>query len=138
MHGGIARKGAMSYSVFDVCGADGNSLNTNTNSYTVTFAPEQLPEAKYFWSITMYDLPGCFLVANPITRYSIGSQTLGLQQEADGSVVIYVQKNSPGKDNESSWLPAPDGPFFAVLRIYGPGEAEQSGKWVAPAAVRVT
>jgi hypothetical protein len=118
--------------------SDGNPLNTNTNSYTITFAPGQLPEAKYFWSVTMYDLPGRFLVANPINRYSIGSQTLGLQQEADGSVVIYVQKNSPGKDNESNWLPAPDGPFFAVLRIYGPGEAEQSGKWVAPAAVRVT
>ena len=117
--------------------SDGKPLNAASNQYTITFEPGKLPVAKYFWSITMYDLPGRFLVANPIHRYSIGSQTPGLKKAADGSLTIYVQKDSPGKDKEGNWLPAPNAAFFAVQRVYGPGEAEQTGKWVAPAAKRV-
>lgn len=112
--------------------SEGKPLNGAANKYTVTYGPGKLPQARYFWSITMYDLPGRFLVANPIGRYSIGSQTPSLKKGADGSVVIYVQKDSPGPDKESNWLPAADGPFFAVARVYGPGEAEQSGAWVQP------
>lgn len=117
--------------------SDGKPLDASSNTYTVTFDPGKLPKAKYFWSITMYDLPGRFLVANPIKRYSIGSQTPGLQKSPDGSLTVYVQKSSPGKDKESNWLPAPSAPFFAVLRIYGPGEAEQSGTWAAPSVKRM-
>ncbi|TIM64952.1 MAG: DUF1254 domain-containing protein [Mesorhizobium sp.] len=116
--------------------ADGQPLDTSKNNYTVTFAPGGLPQAKYFWSITMYNLPERLLVPNSLKRYSIGSQTPGLKTAADGSVTIYIQKDSPGPDKEFNWLPAPNAPFFAVQRVYGPGEAERAGKWRAPAIVR--
>jgi hypothetical protein len=117
--------------------ADGKPLDTSKNKYTVTFAPGGLPKAKYFWSITMYGLPERLLVPNSIKRYSIGSQTKGLKSAADGSVTIYIQKDSPGADKESNWLPAPDAPFFAVQRVYGPDEAERTAKWKAPPIVLV-
>jgi hypothetical protein len=117
--------------------ADGKPLDASKSRYAITFAPGQLPKAKYFWSITMYNLPERLLVDNPIKRYSIGSQTRGLQKAKDGSITIYVQKDSPGKDQEGNWLPAPNAPFFAVMRVYGPGEAEQTAKWKAPQVKRV-
>jgi hypothetical protein len=116
--------------------ADGNPLNASNSRYTITFTPELVPQAKYFWSITMYSLPERLLVDNAIKRYSIGSQTPELEKAQDGSITIYVQKDSPGADKEGNWLPAPAAPFFAVLRVYGPGEAEQSGKWRAPQVIR--
>jgi hypothetical protein len=112
--------------------SDGQPLDASSNKYSVTFEPGKLPQAKYFWSITMYDLPGRFLVANPIKRYSIGSQTPGIKKSADGSLTIYVQRDTPGKAKEPNWLPAPNSPFFAVLRVYGPDQTEQNGTWVAP------
>jgi hypothetical protein len=57
--------------------------------------------------------------------------------EADGSLVLYLQKDDPGPDKQGNWLPAPDSPFSAVLRVYGPGEAEQTGQWKVPALERV-
>ena len=116
---------------------DGKPLDTSKHKYTVTFGPGALPHAKYFWSITMYNLPERLLVPNALERYSIGSQTPGLKTAADGSVTIYVQKDRPGADKESNWLPAPGAPFFAVLRIYGPGEAERTARWKAPAMMPV-
>lgn len=116
--------------------SDGKPLDTSKSNYTVTFAPGGLPHAKYFWSITMYSLPERLLVPNSIERYSIGSQTKGLKTAADGSVIIYIQKDSPGPEKEANWLPAPDAPFFAVQRVYGPGEAERTAKWKAPAMKR--
>jgi hypothetical protein len=91
--------------------ADGKPLDGSKTSYTLTFTKEQMPPVDYFWSITMYKLPQRWLVENPIKRYSIGSSTPGLRTNDDGSLVIYVGKESPGKAKESNWLPAPDGPF---------------------------
>jgi hypothetical protein len=82
--------------------AEGNPLDTSKGNYTVTFAPGGLPQAKYFWSITMYNLPERLLVPNPLRRYSIGSQTPGLKSAPDGSVTIYIQKDTPGPDKEST------------------------------------
>jgi hypothetical protein len=65
-------------------------------------------------------------------NYSIGSSTPGLQTAAEGSITIHFQAKSPGKDKESNWLPAPEGPFWLVLRTYGPGEAIQHGTWKVP------
>jgi len=59
------------------------------------------------------------------------------QKAKDRSVTIFIQKESPGKDKEGNWLPAPNAPFFAVLRVYGPGESEQTGQWKAPAVERI-
>jgi hypothetical protein len=90
------------------------------NNYVVRFAKDQLAPGQDFWSLTMYD-DGYFFVPNPINRYSI-SAWQKLQSNADGSVDIYVQKDSPGTDKESNWLPAPAGKFALILRLYSPNE----------------
>jgi hypothetical protein len=102
-------------------------------SYVLHFSKDQVPTVKFFWSMTMYDLPGRQLVANPISRYAIGSRTPGFKTNADGSVDIYLQAASPGPDKESNWLPSPaKGPYYMVLRMYGPEGALAEGKWQAP------
>jgi hypothetical protein len=118
--------------------ADGSPLDGGKAAYTLTFAKGQLPPVKYFWSITMYSIPQRFLVENPIKRYSIGSSTPGLKMSDDGSLVIYVSANSPGKDKESNWLPAPAGPFWTVLRNYGPSEEIVKGSYKKPDYVAET
>jgi hypothetical protein len=73
------------------------------------------------------------LVANPIDRYLINSPMLPkLKMDADGGLTLYIQHESPGKDMESNWLPAPEGPFSAYLRIYWPEAAALDGTWTAP------
>jgi len=109
-----------------------NLLDGSKNKYSITFPAGKLPESNYFWSFTMYDLPNRFLVENTIKRYSIGSQTSSLKKGEDGSLTIYFQRDSPGKDKEGNWLPTPNGPFYTVLRIYGPGESMLNGTYKLP------
>jgi len=80
----------------------------------------------------MYGLPDRYLVENPIKRYSIGSSTPGLKMNDDGTLVICVSAKSPGGDKESNWLPAPSGPFWTVLRNYGPAEEIINGSYRRP------
>ncbi|MCF8024877.1 MAG: DUF1214 domain-containing protein [Desulfobacteraceae bacterium] len=110
--------------------ADGNTLN-GANKYTLRFEPNQLPDVKYFWSLTMYDLTNN-LVPNPIDRWAIGSLAGGYQKAADGSLTLYLQKASPGKDKEANWLPAPAGDFWVVFRTYGPGQKIVDQAWTLP------
>lgn len=112
--------------------AEGTPLDGGRSTYTLTFTREQMPPVDYFWSITMYTLPQRLLVDNPIHRYSIGSATTGLQTNDNGSLVIYVSKDSPGSSKESNWLPAPDGPFWTVMRCYGPGQSIVDGNYKRP------
>ncbi len=112
--------------------SDGAPLDGSKHNYSVTFAADKMPPVKYFWSCTMYKLPHRWLAANPINRYSIGSATPGLKKADDGSITIYVQAQSPGKDKESNWLPAPDGSSWVVLRTYGNGKAILDGTWKKP------
>lgn len=112
--------------------AAGAPLDGSKAAYTLTFARGHLPPVKYFWSITMYSIPERLLVENPLKRYSIGSSTPGLKQNDDGSLVIYVSAASPGSDKEDNWLPAPSGPFWTVLRNYGPDESIISGAYRRP------
>ena len=107
----------------------GELLDGSKQNYSVTFTADEIPPAKNFWSWTMYKLPQRWLVDNPINRYSIGSSTPGLKTATDGSITIYFQATSPGKDKESNWLPAPEGPFWPILRTYGPGQAILDGRW---------
>jgi hypothetical protein len=101
--------------------------------YVLHFSKDQVPAVKFFWSMTMYDLPGRQLVANPISRYAIGSRSPGLKTNADGSIDIYLQSKSPGADKESNWLPSPPkGPFYMILRMYGPQGSLIAGTWQAP------
>lgn len=99
----------------------GELFDGSKHNYSLKFTADQIPPAKNFWSFTMYKLPQRWLVDNPLNRYSIGSPTPGLKKAADGSITLDFQAKSPGKSRESNWLPAPEGPFWLVLRTYGPG-----------------
>lgn len=110
----------------------GELYDGSKHNYVLKFTADQIPPAKNFWSYTMYKLPQRWLVDNPINRYSIGSATPGLKKEADGSIIIYMQSKSPGKDKESNWLPTPEGPFWPILRTYGPGPTILDGSWKQP------
>jgi len=117
---------------------DGQKLDTATNRYTLTFPAGSLPPAKSFWSVTMYDGKTQLLIDNPINRYLINSLMVPtLQTNPDGSVTLYIQKDSPGPDKESNWLPAPDGPPYLVMRLYWPKDAALTGGWKPPAVRRV-
>ena len=106
---------------------------TGANRYTLRFAPGQLPPVNAFWSLTMYELPTSLLVANPINRYLINSPMLpALKKDADGGLTLYIQNESPGKDKEPNWLPAPKGSFAMYMRLYWPKEEALDGKWTAP------
>ncbi|MQR00995.1 DUF1254 domain-containing protein [Glaciimonas soli] len=104
----------------------------------VTFSKDQLPPAKFFWSITLYTLPDRFLYDNPLNRYSIGDRTQGLKYNADGGLTIYVGHASPGTDKESNWIPAPDASYSFVARVYGPSEAAMNGTWKLPSPAAVS
>jgi hypothetical protein len=114
----------------------GELLEGSKHDYQITFAADAIPPAKNFWSWTMYKTPQRWLVDNPINRYSIGSSTPGLKTADDGSITIYFQAKSPGKDKESNWLPAPEGPFWLVLRTYGPGKPILDKTWKLPPVKR--
>jgi len=128
---GNSRQEAM-YPIYSVDSAK-QPLDASKHDYTLTLHEKDLAAAKAFWSVTMYDGKTQLLIENPIDRYLINSPMLdSLARNDDGSVTIYLQKDSPGKDKESNWLPAPDGPFYAVLRLYIPSQDVLDGSWTAP------
>ena len=101
--------------------ANGEALDGSKHNYTLTFAKGQFPPVNAFWSVTMYDGKTQLLIKNPINRYLVNSPMLsGMKKNADGSLTLYIQKDSPGADKESNWLPAPDGPIYLVMRLYWP------------------
>jgi len=107
------------------------------NKYVMHFPKGQLPPARGFWSLTMYD-ENYFFVANPLNRYSISARQ-HLKSNADGSTDLYIQHQSPGSDRESNWLPAPAGKFILMLRMYWPNDKPPSivdGTWTIPAVQR--
>jgi hypothetical protein len=109
------------------------------NKYVLHFAKGQMPPARGFWSVTMYD-SDYFFVANPINRYSISARQ-NLKSNTDGSVDIYIQKDTPGADKEANWLPAPSGKFQLMMRLYWPNERNPSildGSWKPPAVKKVS
>ncbi|RDJ24265.1 DUF1254 domain-containing protein [Bosea caraganae] len=111
---------------------------SGANRYTLRFAPGQLPPVNAFWSVTMYELPASLLYANAIDRYLINSPMLpGLTRDPDGGITLYLQNDSPGKDREANWLPAPRGPFFVAMRLYWPKQPALNGKWKAPPLSRL-
>ncbi len=117
--------------IYPVSKVDGTDKTYNgANKYVMRFPKGQLPPAKGFWSLTMYD-SSYFFVSNPINRYSISARQ-DLKPNPDGSIDLYLQKDSPGKDKESNWLPAPAGDFILMLRLYWPSETNPSlinGSW---------
>jgi hypothetical protein len=116
----------------------GDKLDAGQHKYTITFPKGQLPPVNAFWSVTMYDGKTQLLVANPIDRYLINSPMLpNLKKNPDGSLTLYVQKDSPGKGKESNWLPAPNDEFYLVMRLYWPKPAALDGVWKPPSVKRV-
>ena len=114
--------------------ADGKPL-TGANRYVLHFNKEQIPPVNAFWSVTLYDDQG-FQVANSLNRFAIGDRDrLGF--EADGSLDLYIQHASPGKDKEANWLPAPEGSFNLTMRAYAPKAEVLDGRWVPPPVRRV-
>ncbi|NSZ66949.1 DUF1254 domain-containing protein (plasmid) [Agrobacterium tumefaciens] len=111
----------------------GAPLDGSKGNYTLRFKGGDFPPVNAFWSLTMYDLPGQLLVANPIKRYLINAPMLpDLKKDADGGVTIYIQNKSPGADKESNWLPAPEGPFMLAMRYYLPKPELLNGEWKSP------
>jgi hypothetical protein len=107
--------------------ADGDQLD-GRHRYTLTFGQD--PPVDAFWSITMYDLPDFYLVANPIGRYSIGDRTPGLRRDSDGSLTIVIQHDPPAETR--NWLPAPAAPFRPLMRLYQPQSAILDGTYKIP------
>jgi hypothetical protein len=112
---------------------------SGAHTYTLRFAPGQLPPVNSFWSLTMYRMPESLLVANPIDRYLINSPMLPqLKKDADGGLTLFIQNKSPGADKEANWLPAPEGPFRIFLRLYWPKPEALDGRWHNPPLQRVS
>jgi hypothetical protein len=122
--------------------AKGETLDGSKHNYTLTFAAGQFPPVNAFWSVTMYDGKSQLLIKNPINRYLINSPMMAqMKKNPDGSVTMYIQKDSPGKAKESNWLPAPNDTIYLVMRLYWPKETSPSilpagsGTWQPPAVV---
>lgn len=104
---------------------------TGERKYVIRFPKGALPPVDAFWSITLYGMD-YNLVANSLNRYSIGDRTRGLKLAADGSLTIYVQSKAPEEGAMTNWLPAPEGPFFLVMRLYLPKREVIDGTWTPP------
>jgi hypothetical protein len=124
--------------------ANGEELDGSKHNYTLIFAKGLYPPVNAFWSVTMYDGKTQLLIKNPIDRYLINSPMIPqMKKNRDGSLTLYIQKDSPGKDKESNWLPAPDGPIYLVMRLYWPKTEPPSilppgeGSWRPPALQQV-
>jgi hypothetical protein len=104
------------------------------NKYTLHFDKRDMPPANAFWSVTLYDLQG-FQVANSINRFAVSSW-MPFKYNADGSLDLYFQNESPGAEKEANWLPAPQGPFNLTMRLYAPRSDALTGKWNPPPVTR--
>lgn len=113
----------------------GGKRYSGANKYVIHFEKGQTPPANAFWSVTMYDAD-YFFVDNPLNKYTVSPRD-DLKYNADGSLDIYIQNESPGKDKEPNWLPAPKGQFVLMMRLYWPKEQKPSiidGSWKVPPA----
>jgi hypothetical protein len=115
--------------------SQGRQLNGH-NSYAITFAKGQTPPVQGFWSLTLYNDLHLFN-PNPLRRYSPGTKNKDLKYNADGSITLYTGVKSPGKDQESNWLPAPDGTFWLYIRAYWADKAILDGSWQPPLVEKV-
>ena len=117
---------------------DGNAYDGSKYNYVMHFEKGGLPPVDGFWSLTMYD-KDLFFVPNAIDRYAL-SQRDTFVTNPDGSIDLYLQTDSPGKDKAANWLPAPRGEFKLCLRVYGPSKTAPSildGSWAPPPVKRV-
>jgi DNA sulfur modification protein DndE len=107
----------------------GNRLPRAAKKYTLTLKPPMTyakPVPPGFWSVTMYDKATSYTVPNPINRDHLADYDK-LTKNADGSITMYLQTTSPGKDKESNWLPSPTGAFYLMMRNYAPDPSVTEG-----------
>ena len=113
-------------------------LDGSRGNYTMHFDKDKFPPVHAFWSVTLYDGKTKLLSQNSLNRYLINSPMLGEMKLDDaGGLTIYIQPDSPGKDKEANWLPAPESPFFLQFRCYWPEKAILDGAWQPPGVVKV-
>jgi len=115
---------------------DKGSPLSGANQYVLHFGKDEMPPVSVFWNMSMYDEKQ-FFVENAFKRYSIGSTTDGLKKDPDGSISIYIQKDDPGADKQSNWLPAPAGSFNLTMRLDGAETPILDGSYRLPAVRRV-
>lgn len=115
--------------------SEGKPLDGNSQ-YTATFAKGQVPPVKGFWSLTLYN-DEKFFFPNALNRFSLGTKNKDLKYAADGSLTLYLGAKSPGKENETNWIPAPPAHFSMILRLYWPDESVLSGAWSPPNITKV-
>lgn len=117
---------------------EGKPWNTDESNYTMKFEAGNLPPVNAFWSLSMYDSPTQLFIHNPLDRYLLNSGMINeFVKEEDGSIVLYIQKETPDIDKEANWLPAPNGSFYLVLRMYLPKEEILEGKWEMPTLEKI-
>jgi hypothetical protein len=139
LYGNDAAEAAYPYTRTD---EKGETLDGSKHNYTLTFPAGQLPPVNAFWSVTMYDGKSQLLIKNSIDRYLLNSPMLpAMKKNADGSLTLYIQKDSPGKELEANWLPAPNDTVYLVMRLYWPKDTPPSilppgeGTWQPPGLV---
>ena len=113
--------------------SDGKEYDGN-KKYVMHFEKGQLPPVNGFWSLTMYDA-NFFFVPNPINRYTLSARDKFVTN-ADGSIDLYLQSESPEKAKVANWLPTPKARFIPMLRLYWPKDTPPSildGTWKPPA-----
>jgi hypothetical protein len=111
---------------------------SGAGNYVMHFNKGEMPPVNGFWSLTMYDAQ-YFFVGNPLNRYNVSSRNK-FKTNADGSVDVYIQHKSPGKDKEANWLPAPADRFILIMRMYWPKDTPPSildGSWRIPPVNKV-
>ncbi len=106
-----------------------------SHRYALHFEAGALPPADAFWSLTLYN-DRQFFVDNPLNRYAIGDRD-ALEYNPDGSLTLLIQHDSPGEARASNWLPAPQGSFNLIMRLYLPGPRALDGRWYMPGVQRI-
>lgn len=120
------------YTDFD---AQGQRLN-GTNRYTVTFGKGELPPVNGFWSLTVYNKEHLF-EPNALNRFSLGTKSKSLKYNADGSLTLYFQNDTPGSDKETNWVPVPKDEFSLYIRTYWPKAEILDGSWHPPSVTKL-
>jgi len=108
---------------------DSNPL-TGRNNYKLRFEAGNLPPVNWFWSVTLYDALTTAMYPNALERYSIGDRTEGIKFDDDGSLTLTIGHAEPG--DKANWLPAPEGEFYLILRLYGAKPEVMASKWTPP------
>jgi hypothetical protein len=114
--------------------SEGRPLDGNAR-YVLHFDKGKLPPVDAFWSVTAYDTDGYF-IPNSLNRQALGDRDK-LVTNADGSLDLYVEADSPGADNEANWLPVAKAPFTLLMRLYSPKAEVLDASWTPPPVRRM-